>query len=270
MQLQSSNPVLKSDVFEPYPLYGGEAARTTASVQGVINKTVILVSIALVTGGLGYAAVDQFPGAMLASALGSFVVTLITYFWLHRNPQAAIYGAPIYAAAEGFFLGAFTGTVEAILAAQGIELMGGIALQAFVITIASVLGMLALYSAGIIRKSPGLVKFLSIAVVGICITYGISFLLALFGVSMPLISMSSAMQGGTQAWIGLGINALILGIAALTLVLDFGMIEEHVAAGAPKRLEWYCGFALLVTLAWIYFEAVRLLFRLAIILNDRR
>ena len=84
------------------------------------------------------------------------------------------------------------------------------------------------------------------------------------GAMMPL-----AFQGGTAGWIGVGFNVLILGLASMWLIIDFKLVEDQVNAGAPKYAEWYCGFALLVTLAWIYFEAVKLVFRLAILLNGR-
>ena len=67
-----------------------------------------------------------------------------------------------------------------------------------------------------------------------------------------------------------GINVLILGVASLWLIMDFGLVEQQVAAGAPKAMEWYCGFALLVTLAWIYLEAVKLVFRIAVMMNHRK
>ncbi|MHC4903968.1 MAG: Bax inhibitor-1/YccA family membrane protein, partial [Planctomycetota bacterium] len=71
------------------------------------------------------------------------------------------------------------------------------------------------------------------------------------------------------ALIGLGINVFILGVASMWLIIDFKLIEDRVAEGGPKYMEWYCGFALLVTLAWIYFEAVKLAFRIAILLGNR-
>ena len=111
---------------------------------------------------------------------------------------------------------------------------------------------------------------MSVATLGIMLTYVLSFLMALlFGASLPLISLSSAATGGTMAWVAVGINVLILGIAAMWLIVDFGMIEQRIAAGGPRSIEWYCTFALLVSLAWIYFEAVKLVFRLALIFGNR-
>ncbi|MHC4804423.1 MAG: Bax inhibitor-1/YccA family membrane protein, partial [Planctomycetota bacterium] len=83
------------------------------------------------------------------------------------------------------------------------------------------------------------------------------------------VSLGSAFAGGKAALIGLGINVFILGVASMWLIIDFKLIEDRVAEGGPKYMEWYCGFALLVTLAWIYFEAVKLAFRIAILLGNR-
>ena len=105
---------------------------------------------------------------------------------------------------------------------------------------------------------------------GIFLTYLVSFVMSMFGAEMPFISLGSAMQGGQTALIGLGINVLILGVASLWLVIDFGLVEQHVKAGAPKQMEWFCGFILMVTLVWIYLEAVKLCFRLAILMGNRR
>jgi len=108
------------------------------------------------------------------------------------------------------------------------------------------------------------------ATAGVMMIYLISFVLMIFGgPTLPFITLGSAFQGGTPALIGLGLNVAILGLASLWLVIDFKTVEDQVNAGAPKYMEWYCGFALLVTLAWIYYEAVKLAFRVAILLNSR-
>ena len=87
---------------------------------------------------------------------------------------------------------------------------------------------------------------------------------------MPFLSLGSALRGGREALIGLGLNAAILGLASLWLIIDFGKVEEIVRRGSPKDMEWYGAFALLVTLAWVYYEAVKLCFRVAILLGNRK
>ena len=87
---------------------------------------------------------------------------------------------------------------------------------------------------------------------------------------MPFLTLASAFEGGQTAMIGLGLNLFILAVASLWLIIDFGMVEQHVKSGEPKQMEWFCGFILIVSLIWIYLEAVKLCFRLAIILGNRR
>ena len=94
--------------------------------------------------------------------------------------------------------------------------------------------------------------------------------MSMFGAQMPFLSLGSAMEGGNTALIGIGLNLLILGVASLWLIIDFGMIEKQVKSAAPKQMEWFCAFILMVTLVWIYLEAVKLCFRLAILFGNRR
>ena len=139
----------------------------------------------------------------------------------------------------------------------------------FVITISILVAMLALYSFRILRPTETFVSVIKVATAGIMITYVLSFALSFFGVALPFVSLGSAFAGGTAALIGLGINVFILGVASMWLIIDFKLVEERVAEGGPKYMEWYCGFALLVTLAWIYLEAVKLVIRLAVLFGGR-
>ncbi|MCI0675482.1 MAG: Bax inhibitor-1/YccA family protein, partial [Phycisphaerales bacterium] len=140
----------------------------------------------------------------------------------------------------------------------------------FILTICIALGMLGLYYTKLLRPTKLFVSVVSVATIGVMMAYAVSFVMHLVGLGgLPILDLSSALQGGTPALIGLGLNIAILGLASLWLIIDFKMIEEKVAQGGPKYMEWYCGFALLVTLAWIYYEAVKLAFRLAIIFGDR-
>jgi uncharacterized YccA/Bax inhibitor family protein len=266
MQLESNNPVLNSDAFNQYAYREGMAATVSnATISGVVTKSLILINIALVAGCVGYQVAIQSPQAMIAAALTSLVVTLITYFVIHRNPSTALFLAPVYGIVEGFFLGAFTCTLERILEAKGITLVGGLGLQALVVTFSVVIGMLLLYVNRWVRATPTLSKVIMGATAGIMLTYLVSFVLSLMGMHLPFVSLASATATGMSGWIGLGINVLILVVAAFWLVLDFDMIEQRVAAGSTRRMEWYCGFAVLVSVAWIYYESVKILYRLAIL-----
>ncbi len=268
---QSSNPALHNDhVFNE--VYGDRFAQKTnvATLQGVVNKTGFLMLFAIAAGAGGYQLVSIMPSIMWISAIAAFIVCLGVYFVIYAKPHLAPYVAPVYAIVEGAFLGSLTGALDGLLVKMGYSVAGGtLALQAFVITISILLAMLALYSFRILKPTRTFVAVIKVATLGIMITYALSFVLMFFGTSLPFVSLGSAFQGGTPAFIGLGINLFILGIASMWLIIDFKLVEDTVAQGGPKYMEWYCGFALMVTLAWIYYEAVKLAFRLAILLGSR-
>ena len=269
MRWQSSNPVLaRDDAFQQF--YGSTLAAeksTTATLTGVVNKTAMLVLIAVAAGGLGYWLLPTTPSILWISSLAAFALCVGFGFLLAGKPQAAPVVAPIYAIVEGLFLGALTAALESVLISMDKGLPGGLALSAFVITISMTVGMLGLYAARIIKPTKTFQAVVRTLVAGIMISYLLMFVLHLMGTTLPFLSLGSALQGGSAAWIGLGLNGFILVIAALTLVLDFKMVEDRIAAGSPKYMEWYCGFALLVTIAWIYYESVKMAFRVAALLK---
>ena len=272
---QSSNPVLNnnSSAFDEYygkKMYAEQANVTT--VQGVVNKTAILISIAIAAGAGGYWLISTGTSTSFVwiSCLASMGICIGVYMVLRGNPAHARWLAPIYAVAEGAFLGALTAMLDGWLEGMAIAATGGLALQALIITISIMGSMLALYSMRILRPTRKFVATVSVLTAGIMITYIISWPLSYFlHMQLPFISLSSAVGEGWMPMIGLGINVLFLGVASMWLIIDFGMIEEKVAAGAPKQMEWYCGFALLVSLAWIYYESVKLAFRLALLVGNR-
>ncbi|MHC4990821.1 MAG: Bax inhibitor-1/YccA family protein [Planctomycetota bacterium] len=274
--MKSSNPALNNDqVFQQY--YGQmlgtkpEKANVT-TLQGVVNKTALLVAIALVGGAIGYSLLQTMPAVLPIAAITGFIICLGAFFLLAGKPQLSPVIAPIYAIVEGIFLGAFTALADRILEAQQLAVAGGVGLQAFIITMSAVVSMLVLYKTRIIRPTKTFQAVLYTLGGAVMLAYLVSFVMSLIpGVgALPLLSFASATQEtGTMGLLGLGINVGILVLASLFLILDFKLVEDQVQAGAPKFMEWYCGFALLVTLAWIYFEAVKLVVRLAVIFGGR-
>lgn len=273
--MNSSNPALTNqEAFNPYAYSeGGPVVRERANVttlSGVVNKTALLVLIAVAAGAVGYSLLIQFPGLLWITAIASFVLVLGFGFLVCRKPQAAVVIGPIYAVIEGLFLGGVTRVADVILADQGLAVLGGVGAQAFVITMASVASMLGLYKAGIIRPTERFKSVIFTLTGAIMLAYLVAFVMMFFGVRMPLISFPSAVaESGMMGLLGLGINLFILVVASLFLIIDFGEVEKHIEAGSPKYMEWYLGFALLITLAWIYFEAVKLVVRLALIFGNR-
>jgi len=270
---QSTNPALRNEqAFNPfaYEQAGVATLPATTAVSGVIQKTTLLVTLAMIFGGLGYWLFSQNPSALWIGSIVALVVTLGIYFVIYGKPQLSPVLAPLYAIVQGTFLGGLTAVAEAMLVSRfGSSVPGGVALQALLITGCVLASMLLLYKFQIVRPTKMFVSVVSTATLGIMLTYLVGFVLSFFGINLPFVSLGSVFSTGTAGLIGLGINLLILGLAACWLVIDFGMVEEQVAAGAPKYMEWYCAFALMVTLAWIYWEAVKLVLRLAALFGRR-
>lgn len=269
LQLESSNPAIESM---------SKAARGWvddthgATIAGVAEKTALLVGIAAFAGLLAYVYLPPVFGVLVASSLASFVVCLGVAWAIAGNPGAAWALAPIYAVVEGAFLGVFTKVLDGVLTMRGIgpEVVGGsLALPALVITIACTVSMVTLYRAGVLRPTETFKSVVMTLTLGVFLAYLAMFVLSFAGIQVPFLSLGSAMAGGQQALIGLGLNAAILVLASLWLIIDLGKIEGIVKGGGAKELEWYGAFCLLVTLAWIYYEAVKLAFRVAMAMRKR-
>jgi len=189
---------------------------------------------------------------------------------LFGRPSWAIFLAPIYAAVQGFFMGAVGVVLDNILKSKGIALTGGIALQAFIMTAGVALTCLILYRSGAVRITQRGAFILWACVLGIGVTYLISFVLSLFGVATPFISLPNQTGGSTSAYIGLAINGLILVVAAFTFIADIQQVDQASKEGAPASSEWYLAYGLTVSLVWIYFESMKIIFRLAMIFGGKR
>jgi uncharacterized YccA/Bax inhibitor family protein len=268
--LESTNPVLSDQSLGRVLNAPGLTRTDTASVQGVMAKTGFCTILAVAAGAGGYVLTQSNPNVLWISMIASAIISLILFFVMMAKPAAAIFAAPIYSVAQGFFLGSLSFALEGILAARGITVAGGLALQAFVITGSLMAAMLSLHTFGIIRAGPRFQSVLATITLGLCIAMLVAWIVSMFGVSMPWLSLSGAFGGGSAAWIGLGINVAILLLASLWLLVDLAQIDEAVAAGAPKSLEWLLAFGLIVTLAWVYLEALKLAFRLAAMFGDRK
>ena len=154
--------------------------------------------------------------------------------------------APIYAVLEGLFLGGLSSMFEARFP--------GIAVQAIFGTFGTMAGLLLAYRTGLIKATENFRLGVFAATAGIAMLYLVSIVMGFFGKSIPFIHQSGA--------IGIGFSVFVVIIAALNLVLDFDFIEKGEEVGAPKYMEWYAAFGLLVTLVWLYVEMLRLLSKL--------
>jgi len=238
---RSGNPTLRDDTFRGLPAAFGE----TMTLQGTVNKTGLSLLILLAAASFTWRQVtpDQPVSPLLwLGFLGGLVVAMVTAF----KPAFAPVTTPIYAALEGLFLGGISGLYELRYP--------GIVMNAVGLTFGCLAALLAAYSSGLIRPSENFKLGIVAATGGIALLYMVSMGLGFFGKSIPFIH-----EGGT---IGIAFSVFVVGLAAMNLVLDFDFIEDGARRGAPKYMEWYGAFGLLVTLVWLYLEILRLLAKL--------
>ena len=250
--LRSSNPALKDSTFLDLSsgsvVAGGDTG--TMSLNGTVNKTGLLLLMTVMTAAFAWSQTmtptgEVAPGAMgymLGGAIGGFILALVTIFKKEWSPITA----PLYALVEGFFLGA----ISAVYNAQ----FQGIVLQAIMLTFGIMFALLFAYRSGLIKATENFKLGVTAATGGIALIYIATLVLRLFGIQVPFIHDSGL--------IGIGFSLVVVVIASLNLVLDFDFIESGVEAGAPKYMEWYGAFGLMVTLVWLYLELLRLLSKL--------
>lgn len=226
----------------------------TMTVGGTTSAALVLFTLLLLSAAAGWAATDDptvlpdgsqgFSFPMLAwVGLGvGFVAVISLYF----KPHLARFIAPVYALAQGFFVGAISKAYESFY--------DGIVLQAAAATIATFAVMLVLYRTQIIKVTDRFRRIVIGATLGIMVLYGVSFLINIFGGNVSFLSSPSLL--------GIGFSILVCGIAAMNLALDFDLIERGTQQGMPKSYEWFAAFGLLVTMIWLYLEFLRLLAKL--------
>ncbi len=239
---QSGNPALKKN---PFAGISAGLRGKAMTVEGTVNKTVLSLMILIVsasyTWNLGMQGAP-FMGLVLAGFIGGLIVAMITIFKMHLAPMTT----PIYAALEGLALGGIS---------VGIEMRyPGIASQAVFLTFGTLGALLLAYRTGVIRVTEKFKMGVFAATGGIALVYLISFVVGMFGVSIPLIHSSGTF--------GIIFSLVVVVIASLNLVLDFDFIAKGAAQGAPKYMEWFGAFSLLVTLVWLYIEILHLLSKL--------
>ncbi|HVW85461.1 MAG TPA: Bax inhibitor-1/YccA family protein [Bryobacteraceae bacterium] len=244
--MKSSNPVLSTATYTGTAVHAGYGPSMT--ISGTVNKAGVLMLLVLVAAAWTW---NQFfttrdlasiGGFTMIGAFGGFIAAMVTVFKKEWSPITA----PIYAVLEGLFLGALSATMELRFP--------GIAIESVALTFGTCLCMLLIYRAGIIRATEKFTIGLLAATGGIALIYFLSMILGFFHVQIPGI-----FGGGP---IGILFSLAVVTIAALNLILDFSMIEEGARRGAPKYMEWYSAFGLMVTLIWLYLEMIRLLAKL--------
>lgn len=239
--MRTANPALSDNTFRGYGR--AIASGDTMTIQGTVNKTGVLLLLVLLTSTwtwrLYYTATDSLMLWVAGGAIGGFIVALVTVF----KKQWAAATAPLYALLEGLVLGGISSVLEGRYP--------GIVIQAVGLTFGTLFGLLFAYKSGMIKATENFKLGVVAATGGIALVYFVTIILGLFGIRMPYIHESGM--------IGIGFSLFVVIIAALNLVLDFDFIESGAAHGAPKYMEWYGAFGLMVTLIWLYIEILRLL-----------
>lgn len=240
--MRTSNPALNAKTFERFgPIATGEGM----TIEGTVNRAGFLLLVLVATATwtwLQTFAGTPVQGYLWAGLLGGFVVALITIF----KPTLAPITAPVYAALEGLALGAISATLEATY--------HGIVIQAVALTFGTLFALLIVYRSRLIPVTENFKLGVVAATGGIAIFYLVAIGLGFWGIRIPFLHEGSAL--------GIGFSLFVVVIAALNLVLDFDFIEKGAEHGAPKFMEWYGAFGLMVTLIWLYFEILRLLSKL--------
>ena len=247
--MRSGNPALSESTF--LDLGSGTVVRRDAdamSLNGTVNKTAFLLVLVLATSMFTWSKAYAGAGAGLmpwvwGGAIGGLVLALVTVF----KKQWAPVTAPLYAAVEGLFIGAISAVFE--------QRFPGIVIQAVGLTFGTMAARRVAYRSGLIKATENFKLGVVAATGGIALLY-------LVNIGMGLLGFEGMGFIHDSGWMGIGFSAVVVVVAALNLVLDFDFIEQGVEQGAPKYMEWYAAFGLLVTLVWLYLEILRLLAKL--------
>ena len=245
--MKTSNPALGQNTFREVAGFGGD----TMTVSGAVNKAGILMLLCVASAAWTwnrFFAAGGDPSSvapmMLIGGIGGFILAMVTIF----KKQWAGVTSPLYALAQGALLGGISAMFE--------MRYKGIAIQAVMLTFGTLVAMLLVYRSGLIKVNDKFRFGIVAATGGIAIFYIAQLILGRFFAG-TFGSMFNTINSGTP--IGIGFSLLVVGIAALNLVLDFDLIEQGARYNAPKYMEWYGAFALMVTLIWLYLEVLRLL-----------
>ena len=236
---RTSNPALNKNTFKNVSSSNPFTLDQKMTIKGTVDKTAICLILLLIpayyvftTGSVGYAIPGGFFGCILA------IVTIFKRKW-------AQYTVPAYSVAQGFFLGGISYHYN-----QSYE---GIVLQSISLTICILFSLLFAYRAKIIKPTQNFKLGLFAAFGGIFLLFLANWIMSFFGLGISLLDLNNSSN------LSIGLSLFVVVIASLFLVIDFDFIEEGSEKGAPKFMEWYGAFGLLVTLIWLYLEILRML-----------
>lgn len=250
---KSGNPTLKESVYEGTIFEGMQATgENTMTAKGTLNKFGFLMLMMMASSVFSWKyaeAGNNILPLMLISVFGGLILAFI----MARNPKASNYLSPAYALIEGLFVGSISAYFEYGKMASGGY--SGIVFQAVGITFTVAMVMYVLYRTRVIKVTQKFRSIIILATVSVGIFYLVTWILGLaFHIYIPFLYENSML--------GIGFSILMVALASMNLLLDFDNIEKGVEMGAPKYMEWYSAFGLLVTIVWLYLEILRLLAKL--------
>lgn len=247
---KSGNPTLTEKMFDK-SLHIESNMQGTMSVRGTINKFGFLLLMIIAGAAYSWHLFEQAQtGLMNTLMMVGIFGGLITAIAISFKPNWAPYLAPLYGLLEGLFVGA----ISAILNAAFAEKYPGLVMQAVGLTFGVAIAVFLLYNFRVIRATEKFKSVIIASTMGIALFYLLTMVLRLFGVNVSFMYDSSMLS--------IGISLFVVAIAALNLILDFDMIEQGAERGAPKFMEWFGAFGLMVTLVWLYIEMLKLLSKL--------
>tara|TARA_B100001057_G_scaffold193086_1_gene193965 strand:+ start:2420 stop:3184 length:765 start_codon:yes stop_codon:yes gene_type:complete len=248
LSFRSGNPALGKKTFQSISrTSGGSIVRDDVmTIKGTVDKTSISLLLLLFAGYFTFS-----EGSMIYAVIGGiggFIVALVTIFKKEWSPITV----PLYAILEGLMLGGISYMYG--------QMYEGIVFNAIMLTVSILICLLLAYRSGIIKATENFKLGVFAATGGIFLVYLVSFIASFFGAGFSFLDPTNS------SLFSIGVSLFVVVIASLNLVLDFDFIEEGAERGAPKYMEWYGAFGLLVTLVWLYLEILRLLAKL----NSRR
>lgn len=244
--MRTSNPTLNDRVFERSRT--GAAADGVMTLNGTVLKTAILTLLLVASASWSWKLYDspEQPSWMGSALTLGWILPLGLAVLIGFVPKLAGALAPVYALSKGVIVG----IISAAYNAQ----FQGIVLSAVLLTCGILFALLAAYATGMIKPSENFKLGIFAATGGVALFYIVTMVLGMFGIHVPGVF--------DNGWVGIAFSGFVVVLAALNLVLDFDFIENGCASGAPKHMEWYAAFGLLVTLVWLYLEILRLLAKL--------
>ncbi len=236
LSYRSGNPVLTSNAFSIKSDYSDKM-----TIGGTVNKTFLTLLILIASAYYSWTYITISNVLLLPSVICALIVGIITI----RKKEWAPITVPIYGVLQGIFLGIISNLFN--------SMYDGIVITAVSYTLCILFALLSVYRLGLIKPTENFKLGLAAATGGIAIVYGINLVMSFFGSGIPLMDINNS------SMYSIGFSLFVIIIAAMNLVVDFDFIEEGSEKGAPKYMEWYGAFGLMVTLVWLYLEILKLL-----------